>query len=265
METAKRSYEIFHELPEFTSTSAQVESSSAGINGWAKYSSMMDTPESIRGLLPSADEGSSTDPQTQDATKAKCKPKLLVDTSQTVPREFNVKGMDGTEYNGFGTLNFLGEVKQSISAIGIANWTEIELCVDSGACETVMPLSLLSHISVVSSPQSRALVEYEVANGQSIANLGERRLDAVTINSPETVKRIHFQVADVHKCLLSVTKCADMGYTCVLKKDGGFMEDEETGEKIPIERRGNLYVLRMMVRGAPIDDENGQGFTRPAR
>ena len=79
------------------------------------------------------------------------------------------------------------------------------------------------------------------------------------------MKRINFQVADVHKCLLSVTKCADMGYTCVLKKEGGYMEDEETGEKIPIERRGNLYVLRMMVRGASTDDENGQGFTRPAR
>ena len=226
----------------------------------------MHSTESIRGLCPNADEGSSTSLQEQDATKAKCKPKLLVDTSQTVPKEFQMKSPGGDTFRGFGRLNFLGEVVQSsISAIGPLSWTEIEFCVDSGACETVMPLTLLSHISVVSSPQSIALIEYEVANGQSIPNLGERRLDAVTINSPDLVKRIHFQVADVHKCLLSVTKCADMGYTCVLKKEGGYMEDEETGEKIPIERRGNLYVLRMMVRGASTDDENGQGFTRPAR
>ena len=165
---------------------------------------------------------------------------------------------------GFGNLAFLGEVKQSINGVAPGSWTEIELCVDSGACETVMPIKMLGHISILSSPQSRALIEYEVANGAAIPNVGERRLDAVTVNAPEALKRIHMQVADVHKCLLSVTKCADMGYTCILKKDGGFLEDEITGEKIPIERRGKLYVLKMMVRAAKEeqDEDPGAGFAR---
>ena len=64
-------------------------------------------------------------------------------------------------------------------------------------------------------------MEYEVANSAKIPNLGERILDAVTVHAPETLKRIHVQVADVHKCLLGVTKCTDMGYVCALKKDGG--------------------------------------------
>ena len=126
-----------------------------------------------------------------------------------------------------------------------------------------MPLSILKHISIVSSPQSSAGVEYEVANGASIPNVGGRRLDAVTINAPDDLKRIHMQVADVHKCLLSVSKCADMGYTCVLKKDGGYLIDEATNENIPIERRGNLYEIRMMVRGAREDENAEAGFTRP--
>ena len=50
---------------------------------------------------------------------------------------------------------------------------------------------------------------------------------------------------------------------------GPFLDMRRSADRLfreePIERRGNLYVLRMMVRCAPIDDENGQGFTRPAR
>ena len=41
-----------------------------------------------------------------------------------------------------------------------------------------MPLNLLDHISVVSSPLIAAGVENEVASGASIPNVGERRLDA---------------------------------------------------------------------------------------
>ena len=76
----------------------------------------------------------------------------------------------------------------------------------------------MDRISIVSSPQGAAGVEYEVANGASVPNVGERRLDAVTINSPDLLKRIHMEVADVHKCLLSVSKGADMGYICILTK-----------------------------------------------
>ena len=33
------------------------------------------------------------------------------------------------------------------------------------------------------------------------------------------------------------------------------MEDPSTGERIPIERRGNLYHMRMWVRAAPPEVE----------
>ena len=53
-------------------------------------------------------------------------------------------------------------------------------------------------------------MEYEVANGQSMPNLGERRCLVWTENATE-VKRMVMQVADVHKGLLSLSRCADMG------------------------------------------------------
>ena len=62
---------------------------------------------------------------------------------------------------------------------------------------------------------SRAGVEYEVANGESIPNLGERQCQVMTVGSM-TPKKITFQIAEVHKPLLSVAACSDMGFDCFL-------------------------------------------------
>ena len=69
--------------------------------------------------------------------------------------------------------------------------------------------------------------------------------------------RIVFQIADVHKPLLSITACSDMGYDCHLGKEGGSLCDRITGETIPLQRQGSLYTLKMWVRQAP-DANTGQ-------
>ena len=74
-------------------------------------------------------------------------------------------------------------------------------------------------------------------------------------------KRITFQVADVHKPLLSVTDCADMGFDCYLGDKGGHLIDRQTEERIPLERRENLYVMRARVKEAP-EYKPAQGFVR---
>ena len=61
--------------------------------------------------------------------------------------------------------------------------------------------------------------------------------------------RINFQVADVHRPLLSLSKAADMGFRSYLDNEGGWLEDMVSGEFIPIERKGDLYVLNIWVRG----------------
>ena len=137
-----------------------------------------------------------------------------------------------------------------ISSIPAASWREIEVTVDSGACDTVIPTEECKEIKIHESAQSKAGMEYEVANGETIPNLGERRCLMMTENST-TPKRIAFQVADVHKALLSVTRAADMGYQCVLGKTGGWLQDESSSENIPIIRKGNLYVMRVWVRECP--------------
>ena len=52
----------------------------------------------------------------------------------------------------------------------------IDVTVDSGACVTVMPSGLCPGITIIENDLCKNGVEYEVANGESIANLGERHV-----------------------------------------------------------------------------------------
>ena len=130
------------------------------------------------------------------------------------------------------------------------------MTVDSGACDTVMPLSSCTAISVAEFPQSKSGMSYEVANGADIPNLGERRCLMLTPGC-HTPKRITFQVADVHKPLLSVTRAADAGFDCLLGKKGGWLIPQDWGESVPITRRGNLYFMTCWVKS------DRSGFSGP--
>ena len=128
--------------------------------------------------------------------------------------------------------------------------TELAVTVDSGACISVMPIASCEGIDILENELSRSGAEYEVANGATIPNLGERRCEVMTVGSLQP-KRITFQVADVHKPLLSTSGCSDMGFDCFLGRSGGQLRDRITGELIPLERHGSLYTVRMWVRQDP--------------
>ena len=58
-------------------------------------------------------------------------------------------------------------------------------------------------------------------------------------------------VDDVHKPLLSISGCADMGFDCCLGDKGGYLLDKHSGEQILLERRDNLYVMLAWIRQDP--------------
>ena len=129
-------------------------------------------------------------------------------------------------------------------------WIEVELTADTGACDTVMPRAMAAHIPIQPSLQSLKAMMYEVADGNEIPNLGERRCLMWTENAGEA-RKINLQVADVHKALLSLSRCADMGFESRFGRRAGALIDEESGEVIPLERKGNLYVLKCWLKAAP--------------
>ena len=155
-----------------------------------------------------------------------------------------------------------GDNAISSAAESDGGWIQMEVTVDSGACDTVMPISSCS-FKILPSYQSKNSMEYEVANGESIANLGERRCFIRTPGSREE-RRITFQVADVHKPLLSVTRAADAGFDCLLTDTGGFLIPRQSWESrndwIPISRRGNLYTMTCWVKSD--DRPPSPGFGR---
>ena len=82
-----------------------------------------------------------------------------------------------------------------------------------------------------SSPVSDG-VEYEVANGVRIPNLGEKQFTAV---SAEGVgRRITAQVCAVNKALLSVRKVVQAGNHVVFSPGGSYIEDGRTGERMAL-------------------------------
>ena len=141
--------------------------------------------------------------------------------------------------------------KASLCPVSTANeWQEVELTADTGACDTVIPRNMCSTIPIVPSPQSERGMEYEVATGEAIPNLGERRCEMWT-EGAAAPKAISMQVADVHKALLSLSRCADMGFESRFGSAFGCLIDTQSGEVIPLQRKGNLYVLKAWIRAAP--------------
>ena len=131
---------------------------------------------------------------------------------------------------------------------------EIELAADSGACDTVIPRKTAESIPIMPSLASLRGIEYEVRNWQSMPNFGERRC---LIWTETQTKKMNMQVADVHKGILSLSRCADMGFEGRFGRWAGALICENTGEVIPLTRKGNRYVVRVWVKAAP--------FGRPER
>ena len=124
-------------------------------------------------------------------------------------------------------------------------WEAIELAVDSGASETVIPEGMIKSVDIQPSEASKRGVQYEVANGHRIPNLGQKAFQGVT---PEGHRRgITAQVCDVNKPLLSVTRLVSSGNTVVFSRSGSYVKDDATGETMQLHETGGMFMLRLWV------------------
>ena len=95
-------------------------------------------------------------------------------------------------------------------------WEEVKLAVDSGATETVIPPDILEDVELRQGAPYKRGVEYEVASGVQISNLGEREFTEVTAEG--SMKSVVAQVCDVNRGLLSVRKITRSGNRVVFDK-----------------------------------------------
>ena len=156
------------------------------------------------------------------------------DTCPTVPMES-------------GQISVIEEkCKDPISAASEPNrWDEHTFTLDSGACDRVCSNARLG-VSTVPGDKSIKGVSYEVANGEEIANLGEKQC-VIALEDVKEAIPLTLQVCDVHKSLLSIGKIvkAWKKVVCDSQTDGGaHTECKDMGEKMPLTHDGNLWALK---------------------
>jgi len=135
---------------------------------------------------------------------------------------------------------------EGVKKVGDGDWEEVEFAVDSGATETVVSEKMLSSVETKESWGSRQGVNYKVANGTKIPNEGEKTFCAVT--SGGIGRKVKAQVCDVDTALMSVKKIVTNGNRVVFD-DESYIEDKVTGERMMLEERGGMYMLKLWAKG----------------
>jgi hypothetical protein len=125
-------------------------------------------------------------------------------------------------------------------------WEEILMAVDSGASETVVGEDVLENVPTKEGEASRRGVQYEVANGVRIPNLGEKKFKGDT--SEGMARSFTAQVCEVNKALLRMRKVVQAGNKVVFDSDGCFIEDKSAGKRMWLEEGNGMYMLRMWFR-----------------
>ena len=128
---------------------------------------------------------------------------------------------------------------------------------DSGAEDSVAPLDLFPG-TVVPSAMSREGRSYRAANGSPIANLGQ--MTAHFRDADGRACGIPFQVAKVERPPISVSRLASAGCQVTFKGGVGEILHVTTGRRLPLVRRGRVYVLEMRVGALP---GGAAGWPRP--
>ena len=140
---------------------------------------------------------------------------------------------------------------------------EVEAIVDSGAVNSVTPKGLFK-AELKPSPMSRAGKRYRGPDGSPIPNLGQQDIAFVTDDGQRC--GLTMQVADVERPLIAVSHLSEAGNDVMLGKRGGKIVNLKTGQTTNIERKGNLYVLKMLLPAEHVKaKDNASVFPRPGR
>jgi len=153
----------------------------------------------------------------------------------------------------------------------IGRWERLRSVMDSGASITVIPPSVGKLYQTQESAASRAGVQYQVANGDELPNLGEKFLPLVT--SEGTTRGMLAQVADVTMALQSPRALHKSGHMVILDGPDSFVLNKITGEINVLEDDGlNYYMDTWIIPPEELDNftvntgmippESGAGFGR---
>ena len=150
--------------------------------------------------------------------------------------------------NRFAVLSVEEEEDEAVDMVGNSEDEDrkddlVEVTVDSGASRSVWPRRKggVQRKKIAEKPKLVA------ANGTEITVDGEAVLEFRKHGGKKCA--LKFLDADVKKPLAAVSAMVDAGNTVVFSKKGSYIEENSTGERIKLVRKGNTYVMRLEKGG----------------
>jgi hypothetical protein len=125
----------------------------------------------------------------------------------------------------------------------------IEITIDSGAAESVIPPDIMNQFPTNETESSIAGEQFVAANGSIIENEGERRVDVFTLDG--TKRNMVFQVTGVNKTLASVSRICEKGHVVIFDGDDSYILNKTSGEVIPMRHRNGVWLLEVWVEKKP--------------
>jgi len=134
---------------------------------------------------------------------------------------------------------------QACTTAALTDGSFNNMCIDSGAGESVCPVSAFPSYNTVQTPKTGTT--YRVAGGQKLTNVGEIR-PSFTTNG--TTAPMAFQATtDVKKPLAAASKIAAKGNRIVLDEVGSdsYIENKASGVRIPLKIEIGVYMMEMSL------------------
>ena len=138
------------------------------------------------------------------------------------------------------------------NVLGVDRWvdSEIEITLDSGCCEHVMDLGDAPGYGafLTQSDGSRRKQNFSEGNGQKVPSEGQLVSNLESDGDGNRKFKSTFQVAEVTRPLMSVSRVCDQGLTCNFTDTHALVVDKAGKIVVKIERRGGLYTARVRLK-----------------
>jgi hypothetical protein len=261
---ALKGYESFYRLPPGSASIEQVISSSAGIEGYARYSNVLD----IVSVDYEAD-GRLAERALQEQDRAdkrhafldklgvieEVHKKVRFDVGPGSTKPMKIDGAH--KFPLVGPAAHLFEIEDTLGVgdaevLSAEQWidVEFEVALDSGAQDHVCDdIDCPGYLTEASPGSSRGQC-FIVGDGNRIANLGQRSLNMQPMGDPSSQLRSIFQIAKVTRPLMSVGKICDNGMQVTFDDDKAEVRDKKDGSLLCVFERkpGGLYLCKFRLK-----------------
>jgi hypothetical protein len=120
----------------------------------------------------------------------------------------------------------------------------VEIKIDSGAAESVIPPEVMSQFPTKETASNLVGEQFVAANGSIEHKVDVFALDGIRRN-------MVFQVTGANKTLASVSRICGKGHIVIFDGDNSYILHKTSGEVIPMRHRNGVWLLEVWVKRSP--------------